>query len=352
VGFRGADNTKSGVWYNAGWAKKKVKRGAFMASQIADIWIYGVGGVGGYFGGSIVHALQQKGLDNKKVIFVARGAHLDAIREKGLILNTSGQKGIICRPTLATDSIEELDSPDLCLLCVKSYDLDETVRRLLPKVKENTVIIPLLNGVDIHERVRSVLGSAIVLKAAVYVGTHIERPGVVTQQGVEGLILCGPDPEHPDFDAGGVVRFFDEAGLHFEWLQEPDRAIWEKYLFIASYGLVTAAENRNLGEVYADGELRGVVRDIIEEIAAIGRRKGVDLPDAVLEEALNKAGKFPSETRTSYQRDVEAQGRRDEGDLFGGTIIRYGEAHHVPTPATRSVLARIEKGATVSKADR
>jgi len=307
------------------------------------IWVYGVGGVGGYFGGKIAHAIEQMRLFEKRVFFIARGRHLEEIQKNGLTLNTSGQGAIVCRPERATDSIEGLPAPDLCLVCVKSYDLPDVVRALIRRIKDETVVMPLLNGVDICERIRDILDKGIVLPACVYVGTHIEEPGVVSQKGGDGIILCGADPQRPGFVPGPFIHFFEEVGIRLEWREDPYKAIWEKYLFIASFGLVTVLSGKTLGGVFADEALRALVRGIMNEIVAIARKKGVDLAEDAIAVSLARAGNFPFEAKTSFQRDVETRGVRNEGDLFGGTIIRMGGALGIDTPITQSVYERIQK---------
>jgi 2-dehydropantoate 2-reductase len=310
---------------------------------IQDIWIYGVGGVGGYFGGKIAYGATVHPESAPKVYFVARGDHLLAIRRRGLTLNTAERDGIICVPYHITDRPETLPAPDLCLLCVKSYDLDSALHSLSTKIQDKTIIIPLLNGVDISERVRKVLGRGIVLPACAYVGTHIEEAGVVTQKGAPGIILCGKDPAFPDFNPRPLIAFFDKADIKFTWIDDPFPAIWEKFIFIAAFGLVTANSEKTLGAVTADPGLLGLVENIMSEIAAIAKKKGVSLPQGVIESSIGKANGFPFETKTSYQRDVEAKGRLNEGDLFGGTIIRMGKELGVPTPVTKLIYSQIER---------
>ncbi len=305
------------------------------------IWVYGVGGVGGYFGGKIAHAIEEGRLAGKEVFFIARGLHLQEIKRHGLVLNTSSETGVVCRPHRATDRVDELPAPDLCLVCVKSYDLDGAMQALARKIKDDTVVVPLLNGVDIYERIRGVVERGIVLPACVYVGTHIEKPGVVTQRGGDGIILCGADPQRPDAAPHSLTGVFGEAGISFEWREDPYRAIWEKYLFIASFGLVTAMSGKPLGMVLSDDGLRALVRAIMQEIAEIAARKGIRLAEDAIDASMAKAADFPSETRTSYQRDVETRGARNEGDLFGGTILRMGKAFGVDTPVTKSVYGAI-----------
>ena len=207
-----------------------------------------------------------------KVYFIARGDHFLAIRKRGLKLNTAEKDGVICVPYRITDRPETLPEPDLCLLCVKSYDLNSALHAISSKAKDKTIIIPLLNGVDIHERVRTILKSGIVLPACAYVGTHIEEVGVVTQKGASGVILCGKDPSCQDFNPEPLIAFFNKADIKYNWVDNPFPAIWEKFIFIAAFGLVTACSEKTLGGVAADLELCGIVAKIMREIVAIARK--------------------------------------------------------------------------------
>jgi 2-dehydropantoate 2-reductase len=310
--------------------------------QINTICIFGTGGVGGVFGGKIAHALAQKKDTTRKVYFIARGAHLEAIKKNGLILNTPEERGILCKPALATDNIADIPQPDLYLMCVKGYDLDAATLTIKKNIRDNTLVIPLLNGVDIYERIRKNLNTGIVLPACVYIGALIENPGVATHAGGPGLIACGKDPNIPDFDPQGVIDFFDDMVIKFTWNDDPSPALWQKYVFIAGYGLVTAYTAKTFGEILSDPELKELVRKVMEEIAAVAQKKGVKLADTIVADSLRTGNNFPPETKTSFQRDIEAKAKRNEGDLFGGTIIRLGKELGVPTPVTEAIYSKIE----------
>ena len=309
--------------------------------DIKRVCIYGTGGVGGYFGGKIAEVFnnnpQFKGYE---IYFIARGEHLRAIKQNGLAVKTP-DRTISGRPTLATNDISEIPSPDLILLCVKGYDLNQAVTAIKTIPNENTVIIPLLNGVDIVERIRSILDTVIVLPACLYLGTHIESPGVINQSGGNGIIILGPDRKKPEYNGDSVKNFFQKTGIKYEWYDDPLPKIWEKYLFIAAFGMVTALAREPLGTVMKKDEYRNMVRGILEEIYAISRKKGINLPADIIEKSMNKTYNFPAEARTSYQRDLESGSRFNEGDLYGGTIIREGEALGIPTPVTKMVYQKI-----------
>ena len=308
--------------------------------EIKHICIYGTGGVGGYYGGKIAEALNRVKPGKREVYFIARGEHLKAIQQTGITVKTP-ERMIQGKPTGATDDITEIPTPDLIMICVKSYDLPTALRAISTNIKADTVILPLLNGIDIYERIRQVIPNGIILPACVYLGTHIEKPGVISQSGGNGIILSGKDPQNSSYPGAKVKEFFKETGIGFEFNESPYPAIWGKYIFIAAFGLVTAASAKSLGEVMTDAELHRAARAIIGEIAAIAAKKGVFLPPDIAETTLKKAYNFPPETRTSYQRDVEAGSGPNEGDLYGGTIIREGAALGVPTPVTQEFYARI-----------
>jgi 2-dehydropantoate 2-reductase len=309
------------------------------------VCIFGVGGVGGYFGGRLAYWLSSQTSPPWHVHFVARGPHLAAIRRSGLVLETPDAQ-FVCRPTSASADIGDLPVPDVVLVCVKGYGLDQALRQIAARCRPDTVVIPLLNGIDIHERARRVVPNARVLPACVFVGTHVDRPGVVAQAGGDGVIVLGRDPDHPDFVPTTFLALLEDAGIRYRWFDDPRPAIWEKFVFISAFGLVTAASRTTLGEVLGEATLMEDVRGIMGEVVSIASREGVAIDPDAIANAIAKAGGFPPETKTSLQRDVES-GAEDEGDLLGGTIIRLGTRLGVPTPVTERVYVRLRSNAGV-----
>jgi len=308
--------------------------------DIKRVCIFGTGGVGGYYGGRLAEAFQKDKSRKREIYFIARGDHLGAIQQNGLIVKTTART-ITGVPTKATHDFNEIPVPDLVLLCTKSYDLMPAVEAITAQAHSNTVVIPLLNGVDIYERIRASLKSGIVLPSCVYLGTHIEKPGVIARHGGDGIILSGKAPLFPDYCADNVRVFFSEHGIGFEWNDSPFPAIWEKFIFIAAFGLVTACSGKTLGEVMENEELHDMVQGIIREIVSIAEKKSVRLPEDIAERSMNKASSFLHNTRTSCQRDVESWPKPNEGDLYGGVILREGAACGIQTPVTETVYSRI-----------
>lgn len=303
--------------------------------EIKHIWICGIGGVGGYFGGRIAYKISTLNLEKYKIYFLARSLHLEEIKKNGLKLKISNREELICKPTLASEDINEFSVPDLCLICVKSYDLDELINAIKKKLVDNTLIIPLMNGIDIDDRIRKNLKKCIVIPACVYVGSHIEKPGLVIQTGNPGFFYCGFDPKSPSFNPQTVIDFFREMQIILNWRDDPYPAIWEKYVLVASFSLVTAHTGLTMGGVINDDNTLNMLKKVMREIVLIAENKGIKLADNIIEDTIEFCKDYP-DVRPSYQRDIE-KGRRNEGDLFGGAIIRMGKELGIPTPMTASI---------------
>ena len=299
-----------------------------------NIGIIGVGGVGGYFGGKICKEAAAAGA---KVYFVARGRHLEEIRKNGLYVSTAEEGDWICTPTLATDRIEDLPMLDVCLLCVKSYDLKNVVARLRDRVSEATFIVPLLNGIDIYERIGEQIENARVLPSCVYVGAHIESYGKVAQKGGACKILMGRDPKHADADPAAIFELFRSANIKYEFFEDAYPEIWRKYVFIAAFGLVTATFNKTVGEVMESDPLNAQVLAVMNEIVQLSRKLGIRIPESIVLDSYQMGRLFPAETKTSFQRDLEDMSKPDERDLFGGTILRLGQQLGIDTPVTKKL---------------
>ncbi len=304
------------------------------------IAVVGIGGVGGYFGGKLAHAFQDQSEPLAEIHFVARGQHLETIRRKGLVLKTSDQKEWICRPRSATDRFEQLPEIDFFVIAVKGYDLDDVSRSLSRKAKKQTVFLPLLNGMDIIERMRRHIQGGIILPACVYISAFIEEPGVVAHIGNPGRIILGPDPE-TGYRPDPLLPIFDAASIVYEVKQDALSPIWEKYIFIAGYALVSARFNKNLDEIHEDDDLRNLLKAIMEEIYRISLKKRIALPENIVDASIQKARLFPKGTQTSLQRDVYQNRKKTELDLFGKAILDQGEKFDVSTPITRKIYGEL-----------
>jgi 2-dehydropantoate 2-reductase len=307
------------------------------------ICVVGVGGVGGYFGGKLAHTFSPNLDFSVNIFFVARGKHLEVIKKNGLILKSPEFGSITCKPRFATERISDLPDIDVFLICVKGYDLMDVATAVRDRIKENSVIIAPLNGADIQERLRDKIKTGIVLPTCTYLSSYIEEPGIVVHIGNPGRMIFGRDPDHPDHIPHEIFRLFEKASIVYEWQDDANPAIWEKYIFIASFGLISARYNRTLGEILEEPSLKDEAIAIMNEIHSIALRRNIRLPDGIIDLSLKKAGMFPRNTETSLQRDIHQKKGKSELELFGGTIIKLGKKLGIPTPTTQEIYQELEK---------
>ncbi len=297
--------------------------------------IFGAGGVGGYIAAKIGPAVGTAGSPFREFSVVARGSHLATIQREGLTyIDPYGSTSTVY-PNVASAEVKRFPTPEFVVLAVKGYDLELATDHLAERIGANTPILPLLNGADIDERVRARLGGrGIVLPGAIYIGAFIEQPGRVRHAGGPGAVVLGRSPDNPEYKPNEFLTACETAGIPVEWRDDPAPAIWEKFLFIAPFSLVTAISDKPIGEVLKDDELARDVRAIMSEAATIAHTKGVALPENIVDAVMEKAAGFPAGMTTSFQRDIAAGAARDERDIFSGSILRLGESLGVPTPVT------------------
>ncbi len=305
-----------------------------------NIGIIGAGGVGGYYGSKLCRLISEQ---EAKVCFIARGQHLDAIRQNGLSIKTAAEGDWISHPTLATGSFGDLPVLDVCLVCVKSYDLQNAAQQLRPCITDTTAIIPLLNGIDIYERLRCELDIGRIFPACTYIGVHISAPGKIYQRGGDCSILFGRDPQSADTEPHSLFELFERCGVKYAWYDDIPPVLWRKYIFIAGFGMVMAGFDKTLGQVMETPRLSQYVRVIMEEIAALAKGKGVELPTDIASITYQHGRDFAYESKTSFQRDFENAEKPDERALFGDTILRMGKEMGLETPVTRELRNLLEQ---------
>jgi 2-dehydropantoate 2-reductase len=298
--------------------------------------VVGLGGVGGYFGGKL--ARKYAGSPGHTVVFIARGKHLAAIRREGLLLKTV-EGDLRVTPDLATDSPAEAGPCDLVLFCVKEYDLEAAAAGIAPLLHANTAILPVLNGVDIAERLRAIIPRGVALSGCVYISTFIEAPGVVRQVGGTCQLVFGPDDGKPDAYRP-LEAFLKEAGIKAELSNDIAVPLWTKYLFVSPMAGVTSLTGLNFGDVMADAKGRAMVRGLMEEIERLARKKGINLPADGVERGIATVERFPPATKSSLQLDF-AKGGRNELELFIGFAVRAGRALGVPMPLHEELYAAL-----------
>ncbi len=306
-----------------------------------NIVVMGLGGVGGYFGGMFALNITTNWRDKRDLTFIARGAHLEAIKANGLTLKLWKQDPVVCIPKMVTDSVLKLPYINFLLLAVKNYDLEDAIRQVEPRLNSDTVIMPLMNGVDVYDRIKELAPKSIVLPSCVYISSKIECPGVVKLQGDIVKVYSGQDPQRPDYDGQEIQAFFQNMGLKLYWNQNPFEPIWRKFLFVSPFALVTGATGKTIHEVWADPQLNADTLAIMNEIVAIAAKKGVILNSYDIDYAMRIGEHIDPAAKTSFQLDIENKKGRIELDALGGVIVKLGHELDVPTPETEKYLKKI-----------
>ena len=293
----------------------------------------GAGAVGGYLGAR----LQEGGAD---VHLIMRGAHLDAVRERGLTIVTPDGERSISR-VRATDDPASIGPVDFVLFLVKSYDTDAAARRLAPLVGEGTAVLSLQNGVDNEDRIGAAIGADHVLGGAAYILAAIESPGVVrsnTARLVLGELVPGPP-------SARVLRFVEAANAAGGIDARPSDNVlltkWEKYTLLVAFSAVTAATQLTVGDIRASEAASAMLKSIMTEAWSIGRALGVPLADDHVEKAHALVLAQRDDEGTSLRHDL-LTGHRMELEALQGTLQRLGRETGIPTPWTDAAYAILQ----------
>ncbi|SMC40210.1 ketopantoate reductase family protein [Chryseobacterium sp. YR221] len=304
------------------------------------IVVVGLGGVGGYFGFKINQANETS--EKYKVSFIVRGETYDKVKENGLTLLSPEHPGNRTHPDAVEQHISNIKNPDLVLICVKEYDLENVCRQLKEVINDDTVLLPMMNGADIYDRIRKIIPDHTVLPTCIYVASHIKERGTVEHKGKAGKMIVGRDPQHFSSDVNWIVDLLKESKIDFDFKDNSLTDIWTKFFFIASFGMVTAKHNSSIGTVCADEQQKYEASEIMKEIQRIAAQKEIPLQDDIIEATFTKASTFPFETPTSLQLDIHSGKKDNELELFAGAILKYGADLGIETPFTQKIYTEIK----------
>jgi 2-dehydropantoate 2-reductase len=294
--------------------------------------VLGAGAVGSYLGS----CLATGGAD---VHLIARGAHLAALRERGLTLVTpDGERSTV--EVQATGDPAEVGPVDVVLFMVKSYDTEEAARRLPPLIGEGTGVLSLQNGIDNEERIAAVVGKDHVLGGAAYILSAIEAPGLV-RSGRARIVVGELAPGAPSERVTRFVEVSRAGGIDAHAASDVVTVKWEKYVLLVAFSAVTATTQLTVGDIRASGAASALLRSIMTEAWSVGRALGVPLADDLVDRqhALVLAQK--DDEGTSLRHDL-LTGHRIELEALQGTLRRLGRETRVPTPSTDAAYAILE----------
>jgi 2-dehydropantoate 2-reductase len=289
----------------------------------------GSGGVGGFYGGRLANA----GCD---VTFVARGAHLAAMREHGLTIENEAQGDIHVRDVKVTDDPATIGPVDLVVIAVKLWDTESAARAVKPIVGPRTAVLSLQNGVIKDDILRREFGADALMGGVAYVGTHIARPGVILQTGTLQRLLFGEYDGSRSSRAQALLEALLKAGIQAELVGDLRRTLWEKYVFLVGLSGTTATMRSPIGPIRENPQTRAFLLDLMKETVAVGRAHGVNLPEDYAGQRLQFADSVAPAMSSSMHHDLE-HGNPLEVPWLSGGVVQLGREVGVPTPANRAV---------------
>jgi 2-dehydropantoate 2-reductase len=287
------------------------------------ITVMGAGAVGGWFGG----LLSRSGHD---VTFVARGAHLAAMRERGLVLDAPDGRITIDHARFV-EKPEEARGCDVVLFAVKAYGIEAAAAPLKPLVERGACVVSVLNGVDHQDRIAAVLGTGSVLGGLAMVSGVIVEPGVIRYTSTMSSLRFGEADGSVSARAAAFRDACKQAGFSADVVPDIRAAQWSKFVGLATNAALTSLWRLPAGAIYHDPETIPLALRAFGEVAAVARAEGVALADDIVERTLALHQSFPKTMYASMYHDL-AKGRPLELDSFSGHVVRRGRARGVATP--------------------
>jgi 2-dehydropantoate 2-reductase len=288
------------------------------------IVVMGTGGVGGYFGARLAAG----GAD---VTFIARGEHLKAMQRDGLkILSANGD--LTLKPVKATDDPASIDHADLVMIAVKLWSTEDAARNIAPLMGPNSAVVSWQNGVVAEDILIKHYGKERVVGGVSNIAALIDSPGVIRHDGTMARLIFAELDRKPSKRIDAFGSLCKQANVDHVVSDDINRAIWQKFIFLASFSGMTCATRLSIGPIRSDPETRAMLKAALQEVVAIGRAKGVNLPDDQAEQSLAWADNLPPTMVASMLGDLN-RGNRLELPWLSGNVVALGKELGVATPA-------------------
>jgi len=293
-----------------------------------EILVYGIGGVGGYFGGKLANA-------GFNVSMIARGEHLKAIQKNGLEVESINGNFKV-KPKMATSDTSEVPTPDLVILGIKSWQIPSVAAELKPIIGENTMVLPLQNGADNVEKLLEVLPQKNILAGLCFVVSFIEKPGKIKHAAFDPKITFGEIDNSKSERILKLKNVFDEAGFENSIPENIQLEVWKKFMFICTVSGIGGLTRVSIDKIRESEYLNRMMKDTAKEIMEVGKAKDIPLSEKHLEMVFEIINSQPKGNTASTQRDI-MNGKPSELDNFNGYIVREGEKLGVETPVNRVI---------------
>lgn len=292
----------------------------------------GAGGIGGYFGARYV-------LGGHDVTFLARGATLAALQERGLTVeSTVGPAQLVVK---ATDRVEDAGRLDTIVLCTKLADLDAAARQVAP-IAPGALVVTTQNGVEARDIVARHIDGRLVAPGVAHIGVAIKAPGVVVHTGTLAKLRVGTLADGPPLEqVDAFVAAGKQSGIDIERVDDIQRTLWEKFVFLVALSGTACLARQRVGVIREDPELRATLRDAMREICTLARARGVDLPPDFVDRQLAFVDALPAQARPSLLLDL-TEGRRLEAPWLSGAVVRMAAESGVDVPVVRTLYAALK----------
>ena len=289
-----------------------------------QVAVIGAGAVGCYYGGLLLRA-------GHDVTFIGRQPHVDAINAHGLLLDTKSFRGHL--PAKAATDATALASPDLVLVCVKSADTEHAGRSLAGRLRPETSVLSLQNGVDNAQRLHAVTGHAVI-SAVVYVGSEMAGPGHIRHHG-GGDLAIGASPA-----SVALAQTLEAAGVHTTIADDIEVTLWSKLVINCAFNALSAVADISYGPMLEVEGTKDVVTRAVQEAISVARACGVAMPDDLLANILNIPTMMPAQ-KSSTAQDL-ARGKPSEIDFLNGHVVRKGAELGIPTPTNHALQVMVK----------
>jgi 2-dehydropantoate 2-reductase len=287
------------------------------------IAIFGTGGAGGRFGAQLASA-------GEDVVFIARGEHLRTMQTEGLRLETP-EGDLLIHPAEATDDPEQVGQADLVILGVKAWQVKAAARAMEPMIGQETFVLPLQNGIEAATQLTEVLGVERVIGGLCGTFSWIEGPGHIRSIGRVHFVRFGELDNAPSKRTAELKRMFQRAGADVEIPSDIHVALWEKFLFVVSFGGVGAVTRAPIGVIRSLPDTRRMLERCMREIYAVARAGEIALDEGITGETMEFVDSLDPAGTTSLQRDI-GDGRPSELEAWNGAVVRTGKEVGVATP--------------------
>ena len=293
----------------------------------------GAGGIGGYFGAR----LAQAGHD---VAFIARGRHLTALREHGLHVRSASGDVHLTKPNVVDDPAA-LSPVDVALFAVKLWDTEQAAEQLRPLVQKGGVVVPFQNGVESIERIAAVVGPERVMGGVAYIAATIAEPGVIEHTGTMARLRFGSVLPAQHSTAEALAAACQGAGIDALQVADIRRALWEKFVFLASLSGLTSIARQSLGVLRSDPDSRNTFEAAMKEVWSVGRARGIALTDDFIAQQMIFLDSLPHEMTSSMHKDLVA-GNRLEVPWLSGAVARMAKESGVAAPIHATIYAALK----------